>query len=114
MLPLLPHATDTPSPEPLRATLVDGTAASARTASDAASSFLALDIRVTSLRFEPLRTRLRAFGGSLTANYCDANGRLMRSVHCVHARDAACAKHRGAHGTETGVLLGLAFGLALG
>lgn len=73
-----PHATDTPSPEPLRATLVDGTAASARTASDAASSFFVFDIRVTSLRFEPLRTRLRAFGGSLTASYCDANERLMR------------------------------------
>lgn len=73
-----PHTTGTLSPEPPRATLVDGTAASARTASDAASSFFVFDIRVTSLRFEPLRTRLRAFGGSLTASYCDANGRLTR------------------------------------
>jgi hypothetical protein len=51
---------------------VNGTAASARTANDAASSFFVFDIRVTSLRLEPLRTRLRAFGGSLTADYCDA------------------------------------------
>jgi hypothetical protein len=40
----LPHATGTLAPEPLRAMLVDGTAAIARTASDAASSFFVFDI----------------------------------------------------------------------
>ena len=42
-LPLLPQASCTPWPE-LRATLVDGTAASARTASTAATSFFVFDI----------------------------------------------------------------------
>jgi hypothetical protein len=60
----------------LRTTLVAGTAMSETVASAAASSFFVFDIRVTSLRFEPLRTRLRASGGSLTANYGGANERL--------------------------------------
>ncbi len=94
--------------------LVNGTAASARTASDAASSFFVFDIRVTSLRFEPLRTRLRASGGSLTANYCDANGRLMRFSSWRPRWDATRAKHRGAHGTETVCSRSFSLGLALG
>jgi hypothetical protein len=41
---LEPQASCTLFPEPLRATLVDGTAASARTASVAATSFFVFDI----------------------------------------------------------------------
>ena len=41
---LPPHASPTASPEPLRAMLVDGTAASARIASAEAISFFVFDI----------------------------------------------------------------------
>lgn len=54
---------------------------------------------------EPLRIRLRASGGALTANYRGANERLMSCVHGVNARDAARSFHQGAPCTAIGAAL---------
>ena len=60
--PVLPQASATLGAT-LSASCVAGTAASETVANAAAASFFVFDIRVTSLRFEPLRTRLERPGG---------------------------------------------------